>query len=40
MLKESKNYAFIDGQNLYLAIQGLGWQLEYKRKEPQADGTA
>lgn len=25
------NYAFIDGQNLYLAIQELGWKLDYKR---------
>ena len=30
-MKESKKYAFIDGQNLYLAIQGLGWKLDYKR---------
>ncbi|MEK7082193.1 MAG: NYN domain-containing protein [Patescibacteria group bacterium] len=25
------NYAFIDGQNLYLAIRELGWKLDYKR---------
>ena len=25
------NYAFIDAQNLYLAIQELGWKLDYKR---------
>lgn len=31
MQKEQRNYAFIDGQNLYLAIQGLGWKLDYKR---------
>ena len=31
MKKEIKNYAFIDGQNLYLGIQGLGWKLNYKR---------
>lgn len=32
MTKKSKNnYAFIDGQNLYLAVQELGWKLDYKR---------
>ena len=31
MKKKSNNYAFIDGQNLYLAIQGLGWKLDYKK---------
>lgn len=25
------NYAFIDGQNLYLAIKELGWKLDYKK---------
>jgi uncharacterized LabA/DUF88 family protein len=30
-LQRYKNYAFIDGQNLYLAIQDLGWKLDYKR---------
>ncbi|MFH1030276.1 MAG: NYN domain-containing protein [bacterium] len=25
------NYAFIDGQNLYLAIKELGWKIDYKR---------
>ncbi|HBD05359.1 TPA: hypothetical protein DCZ32_02785, partial [Candidatus Uhrbacteria bacterium] len=25
------NFAFIDGQNLYLAIYDLGWKLDYKR---------
>ena len=25
------NYAFIDSQNLYLAIKDLGWKLDYKR---------
>jgi len=30
--KEKKgNYAFIDGQNLNLGIQELGWKLDYKR---------
>jgi len=30
--KENKNnYAFIDGQNLYLAIKELGWKIDYKR---------
>lgn len=31
MQKASDNYAFIDGQNLYLGIQELGWKLNYKR---------
>jgi len=31
MKKSENNYAFIDGQNLYLAIQELGWKLDYKR---------
>lgn len=31
MNKNSKNYAFIDGQNLNLGIQSLGWKLDYKR---------
>lgn len=26
-----KNYAFIDGQNLNLGIQNLGWKLDYRR---------
>ena len=31
-MKNSKNNsAFIDGQNLYLAINELGWKLDYKR---------
>ncbi len=25
------NYAFIDGQNLYLAIKELGWKVDYKK---------
>jgi len=25
------NFAFIDGQNLYLSIRELGWKLDYKR---------
>ena len=29
--KIEKNYAFIDGQNLYLALKRLGWKLDYKR---------
>ena len=44
MKKKSNNYAFIDGQNLYLVIQELGWKLDYKKleyvkKEPHKDGT-
>lgn len=31
MKKNENNYAFIDGQNLYLAISELGWKLDYKR---------
>ena len=31
MKKQENNYAFIDGQNLYLAIDELGWKLDYKR---------
>ncbi len=30
MTKEN-NYAFIDGQNLYLAIKKLDWKLDYKK---------
>jgi len=25
------NYAFIDGQNLHLGVQDLGWKLNYKK---------
>lgn len=28
---QQKNYAFIDGQNLNLAIQDSGWKLDFKR---------
>lgn len=31
MKQGQNNYAFIDGQNLYLAISSLGWKLDYKR---------
>ena len=31
MKKELKNYAFIDGNNLYRGIRGLGWTLDYKK---------
>ena len=31
MKKEYKNYAFIDSQNLNLAVNDLGWKLDYKR---------
>ena len=30
-IKKLNNQAFIDSQNLYLAIQELGWKLDYKR---------
>ena len=29
--KAVKNYAFIDAQNLYLAIKELGWKIDFKR---------
>lgn len=31
MQKKQNNYAFIDRQNLNLAIQELGWKLDFKR---------
>jgi hypothetical protein len=31
MKKEPRNYAFIDGQNLNLGVQALGWQLDWRR---------
>lgn len=31
MVKKENNYAFIDGQNLYLAISDLGWKIDYKK---------
>lgn len=31
MKKEGNNYAFIDGQNLYLSVRSLGWRLDYQR---------
>ena len=31
MKKSQNNYAFIDGQNLNLSIQELGWKLDFKR---------
>ncbi len=31
MSKNLNNYAYIDGQNLNLGIQSLGWKLDYKR---------
>lgn len=30
-IERLNNYAFIDSQNLYLAIEELGWKLDYKR---------
>ena len=26
-----KNYAFVDGQNLYLGTKGMGWKVDYKK---------
>ncbi len=45
MNKREKNYAFIDGQNLHLGIQSLGWRLDFIRfrrylKEKYAVTTA
>lgn len=31
MKKDQRNYAFIDGQNLNLGMQKLGWKLDYMR---------
>lgn len=31
MKTQENNYAFIDAQNLYLAIADLGWKLDYKK---------
>ena len=31
MVLDQNNYAFIDGQNLNLGIQTLGWKLDYKK---------
>ena len=31
MEDDSRNYAYIDSQNLNLGIQSLGWKLDYKR---------
>lgn len=31
MIKKENNYAFIDSNNLYLSIQGLGWKLDMRR---------
>lgn len=31
MRKKEDNYAFIDSQNLNLAIRGLGWSLDFRR---------
>ena len=31
MKKPQNNYAFIDGQNLNLAIQDLGWKLDFRK---------
>ena len=31
MVQKRNNYAFIDGQNLYLGIKKMGWKLDYGR---------
>ncbi len=33
-----KNYAFIDGSNLYLGIKDLGWKLDYKKFRDYLEG--
>lgn len=30
-MRKENNYAFIDGQNLYLALDELRWKLDYKK---------
>jgi hypothetical protein len=47
MLKKQNNFAFIDSQNLNLAIQMFGRymndlqeKLEYKKERPPEDGTS
>jgi hypothetical protein len=49
MKKQTNNYAFIDSQNVNLAIRSLGWTLDfandlreklaYKKKRPHKDKT-
>ncbi|MFH0874087.1 MAG: NYN domain-containing protein [Candidatus Komeilibacteria bacterium] len=31
MIKNANNFAYIDGQNLNLGIQSLGWKLDYRK---------
>lgn len=31
MRLQENNFAFIDGQNLYFALKGLGWHLDYRK---------
>lgn len=31
MTKDGNNFAFIDGQNLHLGIQSLGWKMDFGR---------
>jgi len=31
MKKPQNNYAFIDGQNLHLGVQGLGWKIDWRK---------
>jgi hypothetical protein len=31
MIKKGNNYAFIDSQNVNLAIRSLGWKLDFAR---------
>jgi len=45
MPKNLKNYAFIDGANLYRGVESQGWSLDYKRfrvflRDKYAVGTA
>jgi uncharacterized LabA/DUF88 family protein len=31
MKNKSNNFAYIDGANLYMGMEGLGWKLDYRR---------
>lgn len=33
MKKQQNNFAFIDSQNVNLAIRSIGWKLDYKNKK-------
>jgi hypothetical protein len=31
MISKENNFAYIDAQNLYLALDEIGWRLDYRR---------